>query len=186
MIRANRSANFRCQVFLANTTPNRSIEDRQRLRIHACGAFTFISSGAACARESRRILPNVSRVEVFAGDQTSFIVTAANVRDITMLSAVLEAIAVTRPQPPHRRSKHLCAGAGCRSRIGQGSSKNTATSLTSSIADRRRIAGVAIQRRSLDVVYIARARSAIRKRHVLTIPCQAPATPLAHKRQTSA
>jgi IS5 family transposase len=48
----------------------------------------------------------------------SFIVTAANVNDITMLGAVLDAIAVTRPQPPRRRSKHLCADAGYRSRAG--------------------------------------------------------------------
>ena len=52
------------------------------------------------------------------GVPLSFIVTAANVNDITMLEAVLEAIVVTRRQPPHRRSKHLCADAGYRSRGG--------------------------------------------------------------------
>jgi putative transposase len=52
------------------------------------------------------------------GVPLSFIVTAANVNDITMLGAVLEAIVVTRRQPPHRRSKHLCADAGYRSRAG--------------------------------------------------------------------
>ena len=52
------------------------------------------------------------------GVPLSFIVTAANVNDITMLGAVLDAIAVTRPQPPRRRSKHLCADAGYRSRAG--------------------------------------------------------------------
>ena len=35
-----------------------------------------------------------------------------------MLEAVLQAIVVTRRQPPHRRSKHLCADAGYRSRAG--------------------------------------------------------------------
>jgi IS5 family transposase len=48
----------------------------------------------------------------------SFIVTAANVNDISMLGAVLAAIVVKRPQPPIRRSKHLCADAGYRSRAG--------------------------------------------------------------------
>jgi putative transposase len=48
----------------------------------------------------------------------SFIVTAANVNDITMPGAVLEAIVVIRRQPPLRRSKHLCADAGYRSRAG--------------------------------------------------------------------
>ncbi|MDN8617353.1 IS5 family transposase [Variovorax ginsengisoli] len=52
------------------------------------------------------------------GVPLSFIVTAANVNDITMLDAVQQAIAVTRQQPPHRRSKHLCADAGYRSRAG--------------------------------------------------------------------
>ena len=52
------------------------------------------------------------------GVPLSFIVTAANVNDITMLDAVLQAIVVTRRQPPHRRSKHLCADAGYRSRAG--------------------------------------------------------------------
>ena len=52
------------------------------------------------------------------GVPLSFIVTAANVNDITMLEAVLQAIAVTRQPPPHRRSKHLCADAGYRSRAG--------------------------------------------------------------------
>ena len=52
------------------------------------------------------------------GVPLSFIVTAANVNDITMLDAVLDAIVVTRRQPPLRRSKHLCADAGYRSRAG--------------------------------------------------------------------
>jgi IS5 family transposase len=46
----------------------------------------------------------------------SFIVTAANVNDITMLDAVLDAIVVKRQPPVARRSKHLCADAGYRSR----------------------------------------------------------------------
>jgi transposase len=52
------------------------------------------------------------------GVPLSFIVTAANVNDITMFDAVLDAIVVTRRQPPLRRSKHLCADAGYRSRAG--------------------------------------------------------------------
>lgn len=52
------------------------------------------------------------------GVPLSFIVTAANVNDITMLDAVLGAIVVTRHRPPVRRSKHLCADAGYRSRAG--------------------------------------------------------------------
>ena len=52
------------------------------------------------------------------GVPLSFIVTAANVNDITMLGAVLEAIVVTRKKPPIRRNKHLCADAGYRSRAG--------------------------------------------------------------------
>ena len=52
------------------------------------------------------------------GVPLSFIVTAANVNDITMLDAVLQAIVVTRRQQPHRRSKRLCADAGYRSRAG--------------------------------------------------------------------
>lgn len=50
------------------------------------------------------------------GVPLSFIVTAANVNDITMLDAVLDAIVVKRQPPPIRRSKHLCADAGYRSR----------------------------------------------------------------------
>ena len=52
------------------------------------------------------------------GVPLSFIVTAANVNDISMLDAVLDAIVVQRRQPPQRRSKHLCADAGYRSRAG--------------------------------------------------------------------
>ena len=44
--------------------------------------------------------------------------TVANVNDITMLNAVLEATVVTRKKPPIRRRKHLCADAGYRSRAG--------------------------------------------------------------------
>ncbi len=49
------------------------------------------------------------------GVPLSIIVTAANVNDGQRLDAVLSAIAVTRPCPPKRRSKHLCADAGYRS-----------------------------------------------------------------------
>ena len=49
------------------------------------------------------------------GVPLSIIVTAANVNDGKRLDAVLSAIAVKRPCPPQRRSKHLCADAGYRS-----------------------------------------------------------------------
>jgi len=42
-------------------------------------------------------------------------VTAANVNDGKRLDAGLSAIAVKRPRPPRRRSKHLCADAAYRS-----------------------------------------------------------------------
>ncbi len=45
----------------------------------------------------------------------SLIVTGANVNDGKRLDEVLSAIMVKRPNPPHRRSKHLCADAGYRS-----------------------------------------------------------------------
>ena len=41
-------------------------------------------------------------------------VTGANVHDVTPVQAVLDAIAVKRPTPKQRRSKHLCADAGYR------------------------------------------------------------------------
>lgn len=46
------------------------------------------------------------------GIPLSFIVTGANRHDVSQLEAVLAAIMVKRPQPPMRRSKHLCADAG--------------------------------------------------------------------------
>ena len=46
----------------------------------------------------------------------SLIVTGANVNDLTKLNDVLTAIVVKRPQPTSRRSKHLCADAGYRSK----------------------------------------------------------------------
>jgi len=42
-------------------------------------------------------------------------VTGANVNDGKRLGAVLDAIQIKRKNPPHRRSKHLCADAGYRS-----------------------------------------------------------------------
>ncbi len=44
----------------------------------------------------------------------SIVVTAANVNDSKRLEQVLKAIAVRRPMPTERRSKHLCADAGYR------------------------------------------------------------------------
>jgi IS5 family transposase len=42
-------------------------------------------------------------------------VTAANVNDGTRLEQLLKEIAIKRPMPAKRRSKHLCADAGYRS-----------------------------------------------------------------------
>ena len=46
------------------------------------------------------------------GVPLSLVVTGANRHDVSQLEAVLDAIVVKRTQPPHRRSKHLCADAG--------------------------------------------------------------------------
>ncbi len=46
------------------------------------------------------------------GVPLSIIVTGANRHDVSQLEAVLESIVVKRPDPPARRSKHLCADAG--------------------------------------------------------------------------
>jgi hypothetical protein len=42
----------------------------------------------------------------------SIIVTGANSNDVTQIGTVLDAIVITKPSPPKRRSKHLCADAG--------------------------------------------------------------------------
>jgi transposase len=46
------------------------------------------------------------------GVPLSLVVTGANRHDVSQLEAVLDAIEVQRPNPPHRRHKHLCADAG--------------------------------------------------------------------------
>ena len=48
------------------------------------------------------------------GVPLSLVVTGANVHDCKRLDDVLTAIVVKRKNPPHRRSKHLCADAGYR------------------------------------------------------------------------
>jgi putative transposase len=48
------------------------------------------------------------------GVPLSLVVTGANVHDCKRLDDVLTAIVVKREDPPHRRSKHLCADAGYR------------------------------------------------------------------------
>ena len=48
------------------------------------------------------------------GVPLSLVVTGANVHDCKRLDDVLSAIVVKRKNPPHRRSKHLCADAGYR------------------------------------------------------------------------
>ena len=42
----------------------------------------------------------------------SLVVTGANRHDVSQVEAVLSEIMVKRPNPPQRRSKHLCADAG--------------------------------------------------------------------------
>ena len=42
----------------------------------------------------------------------SLVVTGANRHDVSQLSAVLDGVMINRPNPPQRRSKHLCADAG--------------------------------------------------------------------------
>jgi len=54
------------------------------------------------------------------GVPLSLIVTGANVNDLTKLDDVLSAIVVKRPRPTVRRSKHLCADAGYRSKATAG------------------------------------------------------------------
>ena len=54
------------------------------------------------------------------GVPLSLIVTGANVNDLTKLDDVLSAIVVKRAQPTVRRSKHLCADAGYRSKATTG------------------------------------------------------------------
>ncbi len=48
------------------------------------------------------------------GVPLSLVVTGANVHDCKRLDDVLTAVVVKRKNPPHRRSKHLCADAGYR------------------------------------------------------------------------
>jgi len=48
------------------------------------------------------------------GVPLSLVVTGAHRHDVSQLDAVLAAIQVKRPNPPQRRSKHLCADAGYR------------------------------------------------------------------------
>ena len=46
------------------------------------------------------------------GVPLSIVVTGANRHDVSQIEAVLEAIVVKQPNPPQRRSKHLCADKG--------------------------------------------------------------------------
>jgi len=46
------------------------------------------------------------------GVPLSLVVTGANRHDVSQLGAVLAGVMVNRPNPPQRRSKHLCADAG--------------------------------------------------------------------------
>src|SRR4030095_5691820 len=73
---------------------------------------TYLARHCYCDRTSKRHLLVDGR-----GVPLSFIVTGANVNDLTKLDDVLAAIVVKRPRPAIRRSKHLCADAGYRSRV---------------------------------------------------------------------
>lgn len=46
------------------------------------------------------------------GVPLTIVVTGANRHDVSQLDAVLDGVMVDRPNPPQRRSKHLCADAG--------------------------------------------------------------------------
>ena len=46
------------------------------------------------------------------GVPLSLVVTGANRHDVSQLGAVLDGVMVDKPNPPQRRSKHLCADAG--------------------------------------------------------------------------
>lgn len=46
------------------------------------------------------------------GVPLSLVVTGANRHDVSQLQAALDNVMVSRPNPPQRRSKHLCADAG--------------------------------------------------------------------------
>jgi len=48
------------------------------------------------------------------GVPLSIVVTGANRHDASQIEAVLDAVMVSRRNPPKRRSKHLCADAGYR------------------------------------------------------------------------
>jgi putative transposase len=74
-----------------------------------------------------------------------FIVTAGNVKDISMLGAVRDAIVVKRPQPPIRRNKHLCADVEYRSRAGAETIKAHGYIPMSLTESRRRSASGGIQ-----------------------------------------
>ena len=74
------------------------------------------------------------------GVPLSLIVTGANVNDGSRLEAVLDAIMVRRKTPPERRSKHLCADAGYRSRLAE-----------KTIAEHGYIAHIVDRRRERDI-----------------------------------
>ena len=46
------------------------------------------------------------------GVPLSIVVTGANRHDVSQLQAVLDGVMISRPNPPQRRNKHLCADAG--------------------------------------------------------------------------
>ena len=46
------------------------------------------------------------------GVPLSIVVTGANRHDLSQLQAVLDGVMISRPNPPQRRNKHLCADAG--------------------------------------------------------------------------
>lgn len=70
------------------------------------------------------------------GVPLSLVVSGANVHDICGLDPVLHSMAVQRPTPPKRRSKHLCADAGYRSELAEQTMR--AHGYIPHIVDRRR------------------------------------------------
>jgi hypothetical protein len=64
-------------------------------------------------------------------------VTGANRHDVSQLEAVLAAIMIKKPQPPIRRSKHLCADAAYTGAPALSIIKQHGLSLTSRGADKR-------------------------------------------------
>ena len=62
------------------------------------------------------------------GVPLSLVVTGANRHDVSQVEAVLDAIVIERANPPLRRNKHLCAGAGLKDVVNNALTLNLASS----------------------------------------------------------